>query len=169
MGQNSKAPSPIRIGCETAIANLMLAVDARATAIRSDPHKREEAEHHVGECRRLLDRAIDLVAAEARDAVHHRLTELVDRHFGTRPTKPVEELLDVLEDELAGLAPQAREDALLEAVEQCESEKRACAKLAERFPKNAVHATGVLIADVCARRVRTLLGEDDANSEETER
>lgn len=92
--------------------------------------------------------------------VHSRLTDIVDRHFGTRSTMPIEALLDVLEKELGPRLAQTREDALLEAVEQCESEQRACERLAARFPKNPVHATGVLIANVCARRVRALLGED---------
>jgi len=96
--------------------------------------------------------------------VHSRLTYLVDECFGTRPTMPVEALLDVLERELPALLEKTREDALRDAVEQCESERRACERLVERFPKNAVHATGVLIADVCARRVRHLLGEDDEAS-----
>lgn len=91
--------------------------------------------------------------------VHSRLTEIVDRHLGTRPTTTIEKLLEALEKELPALVTQTREDALLEAVEQCESERRACESLTKRFPKNSVHATGVLIADVCARRVRSLLGE----------
>ena len=91
--------------------------------------------------------------------IHSRLTDLVDAYFGTRSTMQVESLLDVLEKELPALVTQTREDALIEAAEQCESKRRACEKLVERFPKNAVHATGVLIADVCARRVRSLLGE----------
>ena len=92
--------------------------------------------------------------------VHSRLTYLVDAYFGTRETMPTEALLDILEKELPSRLVQSREDALIEAAEQCESEQRACEKLAKRFPKNPVHATGVLIANVCARRVRTLLGED---------
>lgn len=48
-------------------------------------------------------------------------------------------------------------DGVCDAVKQCESERRACERLVERFPKNQVHATGVLIADVCARRVATPL------------
>lgn len=97
--------------------------------------------------------------------VHSRLTYLVDAVFGTRETMPTEALLDILEKELPALVTQTREDALLEAVEQCESERRACETLTKRFPKNSVHATGVLIADVCARRVRSLLGEDPTQPE----
>lgn len=93
--------------------------------------------------------------------VHSRLTYLIDNHFGTRETMPLEALVDVLEKELPALVTQIREDSLLEAVEQCESERRACERLLERFPKNAVHATGVLIANVCARRVRSLLGDEE--------
>ena len=95
--------------------------------------------------------------------VHARLTDLVDRHFGARPTMPIDALVDVLERELPVLITQTREYALREAVEECESERRACERLIARLPKNAVHATGVLIADVCARRVRALLGEDEEN------
>lgn len=76
--------------------------------------------------------------------VHTRLTYLVDLHFGTRSTMHIEDLVSVLEKELPALATQAREDALVQAMEECESERRACEKLCERFPKNAVHATGVL-------------------------
>lgn len=93
--------------------------------------------------------------------IHDRLTSLVDNHFGTYPTMPVEALLDILEKELPARIAQTREDALLEAVQECEREQRACELLAKRFPKNQVHATGVLIANVCRRRVRALLGEDD--------
>ena len=92
--------------------------------------------------------------------VHSRLTDIVDIHLGPRPTMPVEKLLDVLEKELGPRLSQARVDALIEAVEQCESERRACEKLARAFPKSPIHATGVQIADVCARRVRGLLGEE---------
>lgn len=92
--------------------------------------------------------------------IHSRLTEIVDRHLGTRSTMPIEALLDVLEKELGPRLVQEREDALLEAVEQCESERRACEKLAHAFPKSPIHATGVQIADVCTRRVRGLLGEE---------
>lgn len=92
--------------------------------------------------------------------LHDRLTSIVDRHFGTRSTMPIDALVDVIERELPALVAQTREDALIEAAEQCESERRACERLTKRFPKNAVHATGLLIADVCARRVRALLGED---------
>ena len=95
-------------------------------------------------------------------SVYARLTEVVDHHFGPRSTMPLEALVDVLEKELGPLVTQIREDALIEAVEQCESERRACEVLCRRFPKNNVHATGVLIANVCARRVRSLLGEDNA-------
>lgn len=165
--QSPKAPSPFMLECETAITDLVLAVDARATILRSNPHKRDEAESNVAGCRRSVDRAIALVVAEARDAVHARLQDLVDTNFGVRPTKSTEQLLDILEKELPAMAAQIREDTLMDAIAQCESEKRACEKLVERFPKNAVHATGVLIADVCRRRILSLVG-DDADSDGAE-
>lgn len=102
--------------------------------------------------------------------LHYRLANIVDYVLGPRPTMPLEELVVTLEKELPALITQIREDALTEAVEQCESERRACEVLCARFPKNPVHATGVLIANVCARRVRSLLGEDNAYEDiETEK
>lgn len=129
---------------------------------RDEPHAWKDcAERLRGENVALINAHVDLARArEVEGELHTRLTEIVDRNLGTRSTMPIERLVDVLEKELPPLLVQIREDALVEAAEQCESERRACEKLTARFPKNSVHATGVLIADVCARRVRTLLGED---------
>ncbi len=96
---------------------------------------------------------------------HSRLTELVDIHLGTRSTMSLEGLVGVLERELPELIAKLRTDAICEAAEQCESEQRACEKLARAFPKSPIHATGVTIANVCARRVRGLLGQKSTQSE----